>query len=719
MLKSNWEIIKGNLFTYFNLVFLIITIILLSVGSYRDLTFLPVIIANTLTGIIQELRSKRTLEKLTILNAPRVKVFRDGKWQEVRTEEILVGEKIRLKAGDQIPADAKVMEGELMVNEALLTGETDEISKKEGDKLMSGSFVVSGEAEIKATKVGLESYAGKLTLKAKAIKTGEQSEILRSLNKIMTILGIVIVPLGVAMVSEQVFLKGEGLQESVRAMVAAILGMIPEGLFLLATATLAISVMRLAKQEVLVHEMKCIETLARVDVLCVDKTGTITEDKMEVEEVLENVEGGSTILSEFIKAQKADNATMKALKEWRRLGGNLRNAPRGVKYHEALVEKVYGFSSKYKYSAVDFGGEKYVLGAPELVLGKGFSKHQKQIEEYSKKGYRVLVLGRYEGVLGGELDGKVEMVALAILTNRVRSTAKDTFRYFVEQGVEVKVISGDNPVTVSEVAKKAGIVNADKYIDLTGVTGKKLVEAAQEYTVFGRVTPEQKRKLIKALQKAGHTVAMTGDGVNDVLALKDADCSVAMASGAQAAVQVAQLVLLDSDFARMPEVVKEGRRVVNNLERSGSLFLVKNIFSLTMAVLVIILTAKYPLVPNQLTLVTTWTIGIPSFLLAQMPNHRLIKGDFISNIMKRAFWGALADVMVVGVIALVGRGMGLEFLQVGTCCAIGMAIVGMIYLYIIAKPLDVWKRVVIVGCVAGLVASIIFMPNAWNLVVPW
>lgn len=735
--KSDLEIIRDNTFTYFNLIFVVLAVILLMVGSPRDLTFLPVVIANTVIGIVQEIRSKRALEKLKVMSAPKAKVIREGRKETILVEEIVLGDIIRFKAGDQIPVDAKVIDGELSVNEALLTGEADEIMKREGAELMSGSFVVSGEGIAEATRVGAEAYVAQLTLQAKAMKGGEQSEILRSLNRIVTILGIIIVPVGIVMVSEQL-LKGAGIQDSVRSMVAAVVGMIPEGLFLLASATLAISVVRLARKEVLVHEMRCIETLARVDVLCVDKTGTITEDKMEVVEVLENVEGGSAILGRFVGAQRADNATMKALKAYKYfdpqspsspgVASRLRNATQETGdqnaqsvsvLHSAKSLRVYGFSSKYKYSAVDFEEGAFVLGAPELILRGGFEQYRERVEKYSRKGYRVLVLGRYEGKLGEELTGAVEVVAMVVLKNRIRKTAAETFRYFAEQGVEVKVISGDSPLTVSEVAREAGILGAEKYVDLTGVSGKELVQAAKKYTVFGRVTPEQKRRLVKALQEAGHTVAMTGDGVNDVLALKDADCSVAMASGAQAATQVAQLVLLDSDFSRMPEVVREGRRVVNNLERSGSLFLVKNIFSLTMAVLAIILAVRYPLVPNQLTLVTMWTIGVPSFFLAQMPNHRLIKGKFIDNIMGRAFWGAMADVVVVGVIMIVGKWMGLSSLQVGTMCAMGMAAVGFVYMYIIARPMDFWKRVVVFGCLAGFGLSVILVPGLWNLVAWW
>lgn len=693
--KSTWEIIRDNVFTYFNLVFFVIAVILVLVGSYRDLTFLPVILANTLTGIIQELRAKRVLDKINLLNAPKARVVRDGKTREVLTEDLVLGDVIKLGAGDQIPADARVLDGEAMVNEALLTGEADEIKKVRGDELMSGSFLVSGECYAKLERVGVDSYASQLTLQAKAIKGGEQSEILRSLNKIVKVIGFIIIPIGLIMVAEQVFWKGAGIQEAVRAAVAAVIGMIPEGLFLLATATLTISTVRLATNKVLVHDMKCIETLARTDVLCVDKTGTITENQISMKEVVELEPGAKEILGRFVTAQHKDNITMEALKKY--FG----------KVKGAKAEQVVGFSSKYKYSAVVIGGQGYVLGAPELGDVKG----------YGEGGDRVLMFGRYDGELGGELTGKVEPIAVVLLTNKIRETAPATFRYFAEQGVAIKVISGDNPETVSAIAQQAQILHADKYVDASTLKTKSEIEAAvRRYTVFGRVTPEQKRKFVRALQKAGHTVAMTGDGVNDVLALKDADCGVAMASGSEAAAQAAQLVLLDSDFARMPQVVREGRRVVNNLERSGSLFLVKNIFSLVTATLSILFAVRYPLTPNQISLVTMWTIGVPSFFLAQMPNERLIKGKFINNIVRPALVGGIMDVVLVLMVVVIGHAVGLEPAQLGTYCAMVMAAVGMVYLYVIAQPLDWRKKVVLGGCLVGFVLCVLLMPTLWGLV---
>ena len=718
--KTAWEIIKDNTFTYFNLVFLIIAIILVLVGSYRDLTFLPIIILNTLTGIIQGLKAKKVLDELTMLNAPKARVVR-GSAKNVETEEIVEvpveelenGETVVFRAGDQISADAEVLSGELAVNEALLTGEADEVAKTQGDELLSGSFVVSGECRAKLVRVGEESYIAKLTAQAKQMKGGEQSEMIRSLNQIVKVAGVAIIPIGLLLFLQQFLSHGLGVQESVRAAVAAVLGMIPEGLFLLATATLVLSVMRLARSEVLVHDMKCIETLARVDVLCVDKTGTITDDKMTVKEVVgwsgrkwgedEEMVGW---LVEVVASQKADNATMAALKDWVK-----RKKLKRTKRSESV--EVMGFSSQYKYSGVKFAEKTYILGAPELVLREEYAKYQEKIEEYAKQGLRVVVFGEYDGEIGEALTSDFHLKGLVVLANHVRETAPATFRYFKEQGVEVKVISGDSPLTVAEVAAQAGIEG--KAVDASTLKGRALVTAASEYTIFGRVTPDQKRGIIRTLQETGRTVAMTGDGVNDVLALKDADCSVAMASGSQAAMQVSQLVLLDSDFARMPMIVREGRRVVNNLERSGSLFLVKNIFSVVVAVLAILFGVRYPLVPSQLSLVTMFTIGIPSFFLAQAPNEALIRGKFIVNVLRRAAIGAMADIVVVAMIVLVGQIVGWPSELVSSICAMAMGAVGLIYLLWISWPLDRYKRIIWWVCAIGFVLSATFMSNLWGL----
>ncbi|MBR3177856.1 HAD-IC family P-type ATPase [Candidatus Saccharibacteria bacterium] len=689
--KTTGQIIRDNTFTYFNAVFLVLAVILFSVGAYRSMTFIPVIVANTLIGIIQELRSKKVLEKLTITSARDATAIRNGKEQKVPVHELVLDDVVIFRAGNEIPADAEVIDGVVSVNESLLTGEADEVQKKKGGELLSGSFIISGECVARLIRVGADSYASKLTLQAKAIKTGEQSEIIKSLNKLVKIAGIAIIPVGLLLFSRQFFLNHQELLPSIQGAAAAVIGMIPEGLFLLASVALAISAMRLAHNKVLVHEMKCIETLARVDVLCVDKTGTITSPDMSVSEVI-YLKEAEPELACLVGSLSADTTTMEALKKY-------------FKKSEKKATKIFGFSSEYKYSAAKIGEKNFVLGAPEFILRNDYDQYRKELEKYTKKGFRVLVFAEYEGELDGKaLEKSAEPLAIIALMNPVRKTAKKTFHYFAEQGVNIKVISGDNPLTVAEVARQAGIENASRCVDARNLkTDEDYEKAVAEYTVFGRVLPEQKRKLIRALQTQGHTVAMTGDGVNDVLALKDADCSIAMASGSDAAVSAAQLVLLESDFSKMPGVVKEGRRVVNNLERSGSLFIVKNIFSFTAAVLAICLGFRYPLYPAQVSMVTMWVIGVPSFFLSQMPNTDLIKGRFITNILRKAVPGGLANVAVVLLTFLACHLFDVPDEQIFTACTLAFAIVGMIYLYTVCRPFDLYRRIVWLGSLAGLV----------------
>ena len=707
--KSVQEIVRSNVFTYFNFVFLIITIILICVQSWRDITFLPLIIANTCIGIFQEIRAKAVLDKLTMLNAPTARVIRDGKEIEIPAEKLVQNDVVVFRAGNQIPADATILTGDVAVNEALLTGEADEIRKGKDGELMSGSFIVSGECTAQLTKVGAASYISQLTLQAKKLKNKEQSEIIRALNKIVTIAGFLIIPIGGVLFYQGYFMNGLDVRASVQGAVASVLGMIPEGLFLLSSIALAVSSMKLAQKKVLLHDMKSIETLARVNVLCVDKTGTITENTMAVSdyEPLDNLKKSELngILSDFVGAQAADNATMGALKAYF-------SEPDGRK-----IKSVSGFTSQYKYSGVNFEDETYVLGAPEFVLGKDYEKYQEKIEGYSHKGYRVLIFGTYDGIVEGKkLDHKFEPVGLVMLSNPIRPNAVETFQFFNKQGVAIKVISGDNPVTVSEVAQKAKIKGAEKYVDASTLqTDESIAHAVREYTVFGRVTPEQKRKFIKAMQRDGKTVAMTGDGVNDVLALRDADCSVAMASGSEAAAQAAQLVLLESDFARMPDVVAEGRQVVNNLERSGSLFLVKNVFSLICSLLVMMFAITYPLIPAQISLISAFTIGIPGFLLSQAPNHDLIRGSFVSNILKRATPGGLTDVVLVAAMVILGTIFGLPSTDVSTACAVLIAVVGLAMVWEASKPIDWYKKTCFIACLVGLIFCYIFLNDFFGM----
>ena len=710
--KTVREIIAGNVFTYFNLVFTVIAVLLILVGSFRDLTFYGIVIANTLIGILQELRSKRTLDKLQVLNAPKAVAVRNGKECTLPAEQLVQDDIVIFGAGNQICADARVVEGEVQVNESLITGESDEITKKAGDSLLSGSFVVSGRCRAQLEKVGADSYVSKLTLAAKASKKGEQSEMIRALDKLVKIVGILIIPIGLVLFSQQYFFAHESLRVSVTSMVAAIIGMIPEGLYLLASVALVVSVIRLARKKVLVHDMKCIETLARVDVLCVDKTGTITENRMEVArtEELPGYDGSSMpplekLIGSFAAGMTSDNATMKALKAFYR-------STTGKK-----PDRITSFSSATKYSSATFGDTCYVLGAPEFVLREDYDTYREQIETFSAQGYRALVFGIYDGAADGKaLTEKVTPLGLVLLTNPIRKEAPETFRYFAEQGVAIKVISGDNPVTVSEVAKAAGIQNADQYIDAATLqTPTEIERAVKKYTVFGRVTPNQKRQFVAALKKAGHTVAMTGDGVNDVLALKDADCSVAMASGSDAAAQASQLVLLESNFSCMPSVVLEGRRVVNNIERSASLFLVKNIFSFLMSIFSMVFMITYPIEPSQISLINMFTIGTPAFFLALEPNHNIIKGRFLPNVLVKALPAGLTDFFVIAAFVIFCSTFDIPQQYVSTACTLILAVVGLMILFKISQPMDKFRLTIFIAMVVGLIGTSIFLNDLFAL----
>lgn len=710
--KTVPEIIKSNLFTYFNLVFAVLAALLILAGSFRNLTFLPVILANLFIGIIQEIRAKNTLDKLSVLNAPKALVVREGRQFSIPAEELVLDDIVIFKAGNQICADAIVVDGEVSVNESLLTGESDEISKKPGDELMSGSFIVSGECYARLDKVGEDSYISKLTLEAKAMNSEEQSEMIRVLDKLVGVVGILIIPIGLLLFGQQFFFSGASFSKSITSMVAAVIGMIPEGLYLLASVALVVSVMRLASKKVLVHDMKCIETLARVNVLCVDKTGTITENTMEVngEIPMDGYDSQSMaplkqIISDFASAMSSDNITMKAMKDYF-------NKPSGRK-----AVSVSPFSSQFKYSGAAFEDGSYVLGAPEFVLREDYDNYREQIEQYSSEGYRVLVFGIYDGVIDGKaLTGKVTPLGLVFLSNPIRKEAPETFKYFENQGVEIKVISGDNPVTVSQVALQAGIANADNYIDAsTLITDEAIEDAVLRYTVFGRVTPDQKRKFVRALKKAGRTVAMTGDGVNDVLALKDADCSVAMASGSDAAAQASQLVLLDSNFACMPSVVMEGRRVVNNIERSASLFLVKNIFSFLLSLFSVCFMINYPLEPSQISLISMFTIGVPAFFLALQPNKNIIQGHFLSNVLIKALPAGITDFLVVGALVVFGQVFEVGETDISTACTMLLAIVGFVILYNISKPMNALRWCVWGGCIVGLLGCSIYLGDLFAM----
>ena len=710
--KTTKEIIHENVYTYFNLIFAVLAVLLCIAGSFRDLTFLPVIIANTLIGIIQEVRAKQVLDKLSMLNAPRSAVVRDGKKKIVDSEELVLDDIVIFKAGSQVCADAEVCAGEVQVNESLLTGESDEITKRRGDKLMSGSFIVSGQCHARLDKVGEDSYIAKLTLQAKEMQEGEQSEMIRSLDKLVKYVGVAIIPIGIILFCQSFFFQNDGFRSSVAAMVAAVIGMIPEGLYLLASVALAVSSVRLAQKKVLLHDMKCIETLARVDVLCVDKTGTITENTMKVQDVIETdeydgrtMEPLSMLIGDFAAAMTPDNITMAAIKEYFKQGTGKR-----------AVSKT-GFSSASKYSSVTFSDAAYVLGAPEFVLKEDYAERADTITELASDGTRVLVFGTYDGIPDGKpLARPVTPLGYILLANPIRDAAKETFQYFAEQGVEVKVISGDNPVTVSKVAAQAGIENAEHYVDASTLhTPEEMKKAVLGNTVFGRVTPNQKRQFVQILKDAGHTVAMTGDGVNDILALKDADCSIAMASGSEAAAQASQLVLLESDFSCMPQVVLEGRRVVNNIQRSASLFLVKNIFSFLLSLISFVFMFSYPLEPSQISLISMFTIGIPAFFLAMEPNKNIIKGHFLTNVFLKALPAAITDAVAVGALVIFGRTFGVNSTDISTAATMLLAIVGFMILYKISAPMNKIRAGILGGCILGLLFCSIYLNDLFAI----
>ncbi len=736
--KTVGQIVKSNLLTYFNLIFLILTVLLCIVGSFRNLTFLPVIIGNTVIGIFQELRAKKTLDKMSMLNAPHSIVVRDGEQQQIQSEELVKDDIIILSAGNQICADATVLSGSISVNEALLTGESDEIKKKSGDRLMSGSFVVSGQCYAKLDKVGNESYISQLTAQAKAMGDGEQSEMIRYINKLVKWVGIIIIPVGIILFCQAYIMNGETFKKSVVSMVAAVLGMIPEGLYLLTTVALALSTIRLAKKQVLLHDMKSIETLARVDVLCVDKTGTITEPGMQVTELVISGRCGDAemdkrafahLLADYSAVIEDNNATMEAIRAY--------VAKNEIEKGSRTLLKTQPFTSANKYSKVSFVEGDYMLGAPEFIMKDRYGDISEEIEEYQSKGYRVLLMAEQSGSsamadtenaadtdksgqqtpgVKGAADmassraGMVSPIGYIVLSNPIRENAESTFTYFKEQGVAIKVISGDNPATVSEVAKRAGIDGAENYVDASTLASEKdITEAVDKYTVFGRVTPKQKQLIVRALQKQKHTVAMTGDGVNDILAMKDADCSIAMASGSEAAAQAAQTVLLDSDFGRMPYVVFEGRQVVNNIQRSASLFLVKNIFSLLMAIFSAVFAITYPLEPSQISLISMFTIGLPGFLLALEPNRNRIEGNFMANVMLKALPAGLTDVLSVGALVICGQVFNLPSEDIATAGTMLLAVVGFMIIIKISHPFNKMKYGVLIINIVGLLFCGLFL----------
>lgn len=713
--KSEGQIIKENVLTFFNLIFLVLALCLCLVGSFKNLMFLLVAAANTVVGSFQEIRAKRAVDKLTLVAAGTAKAIRSGQRISVRTDQLVRDDIVEFAAGDQICADAVVRDGQLQVNESLLTGEADAILKNPGDTLKSGSFVISGRARVQLTHVGSESYAAKLAAEARRNVRSTKSEMMLSLTKLITVVGIALIPLGIILFLRHFLsvFQGLPLRDSVESTVSALIGMIPEGLYLLTSVAIAASCLKLSRKRVLVQDMNCIETLAHVDVLCVDKTGTITEPTMEVTDVYPlNSERFSyddieKILAAFYHGEEPDNETARAMGQ--QFAGE--TTWRAVKR--------MAFSSSTKWSGADFGENgRYVVGAPEFIMGDRYDSIRSEAEPWSERGCRVLLLAAYDTAFddGPLQSAHVAPIALVFLSNLLRPDAQETFRYFASQGVSVRVISGDNPITVAQVAARAGIENADRYVDATTLsTEQDFEEAVKYYTVFGRVTPEQKRYLVRAFQKQGHTVAMTGDGVNDVLALKDANCGIAMASGSQAASQVAQIVLLNSQFSAMPAIVAEGRRVINNIQRAASLFLVKNIFSFALTLLLLFIDMPYPLLPIQLSLISTFTIGIPSFFLALEPNYARVEGKFMRNVIRRAMPGGLTNLTIVLLAGVFTSTFGLSNEQFNTICVWVMSAVGLVTLYHVSVPFTRLRLAVLAAMTAAMLFSLLVIPAFFDL----
>lgn len=718
--KSIKRIFFDNIVTLFNILNIILGIAVLYVGSYKNMLFLGVMFFNTAIGIFQEIRAKRTIDRLSIVSATKATVIRNGEKCRLKVDDIVRDDIIEFTQGNQIPVDCVVISGECDVNESLLTGESDAIHKEAGSMMLSGSFLVSGRCYARAEHVGSENYASKISAEAKYIKK-VNSEIMFTLNKIIKILTFIILPLALILFFKQYYVFEDISHETVYTLfgsidshladvvvntVASVIGMIPEGLVLLTSTVLAVSVIRLARHKVLVQELYCIETLARVDVLCLDKTGTITEGCMEVADYvtygkLSDKELLSDIMCGLVNALDDTNATFLALKE---------------KFHSTSVmkaDKVVPFASERKWSGAHFeNAGTYIMGAAEFILEEVPYDLKKMLDSYSRN-YRSIVIAHSKHKFrGNELPYEIEIIGIVLLNDKIRAEAPKTLRYFADQNVTVKVISGDNPITVSDVARRAHVKNYDQYIDATTLkTDADIENAIENYTVFGRVTPAQKKKFVVALKNQGHTVAMTGDGVNDVLALKEADCSIAMAAGSDAARSVSQLVLLDSNFASMPKVVAEGRRSINNIQRSSILFIVKTIFSTILAFLFLFINVKYPFQPIQLTLVNAFTIGIPSFILALEPNKDRIRGRFFYNIMKNSIPAGLTTVIGVILCIIAMNVFSLSYDQYSTVTVCLTAAIAFMILFRVSIPFNKLRIVLFVVMVSGFSVGVLCFRN--------
>ena len=694
--KSIRDIIISNSFTLFNIINILLALLLVIVGSYKNTLFIFIIIINSLISIIQEVRSKRELDKLKVIASNSVLVLRDGIEEEIHINDIVLDDIIIFNNGNQVVVDSIVVDGEVEVNESFITGEAKTIYKKKGDKLLSGSFIVSGRCLAEVEHVGLDNYVAKISSNTKYSKP-VSSEIMRSLNRIVSTISFIIVPVGILLFSSQ-YSASNNFNEAITSTVAGIIGMIPEGLVLLTSTVLAVSVIKLSKKKVLVQDLYCIEMLARVDVACLDKTGTITEGKLEVvRDISFNNRDISYIISNINEASIDSNPTALALLD------------KYGKSNDKKVEEVIPFSSSRKYSGVKFSDITYVVGAPEFILKDNYKKYEKIISPYLEN-YRVLMVGEYKKNI---IDTK--LVGLILIQDKIRESAPSTIEYFKEQKVDLKIISGDDARSVLGIAKRAGFSDDTLAINATVLeTDQDILEAVSKYSVFGRVTPDQKRKFILALQKLGHSVLMGGDGVNDVLALKEADASVAMNSGADAAKNVSQLILLDSDFSSIPDIVAEGRRTINNIERSASLFIVKTIYTFLLVFLFINTKSRYPFIPIQLSLLSTLTIGIPSFVLALEFNNNIVKRGFLLNVIKKALPTSILIVFNILIIYLLGMLFSISSNEVSTMCVIISVFIGFMHLYNICNKNNIIHRLLIVVLVLVFLISYIFFKEFFS-----
>lgn len=684
--KSYKQILLTNTITFFNILNIALLAMVLFVGSYKNTLFIFVIIINTAAGIYQEIKAKKTLDKLSILTTSKVDVVRDNELLTIPVEQIVIDDLIVLLPGYQIPADAIVIEGQLEVNEALLTGESDAVVKLKEDDLFSGSFVTSGKALCKVVHVGNDNYMQQITKEAKEFKK-HNSELNRCLDKILKTISIVILPLGTLLFLKQFYIGALPFQEAILNTVAAILGMIPEGLVLLTSVALTLSVLRLAKQKTLVQELYCIETLARVDTLCLDKTGTITEGRMEVSKVEKLHEQDiHEIVGNLLYCLEDSNVTSKALEEY------------FDKMNSFTPHFIIPFSSERKYSGVSFKERgTYYIGAYEFLFPAGNERLEEKCYDYAKNGYRILLLAHSNEIKTDyTLPSSLMSLAILLLTDVIRKEAKETLEYFAHQGVNCVVISGDDPLTVSSIAKRAGLQNAHHFINATTLESHEdILQALSKYRVFGRVTPKQKKEMVLCLKEMGHTVAMTGDGVNDVLAFKEADVSIAMASGSDAAKHAANLVLLDNNFDAMPHIVNEGRRVINNISMSASMFLIKTIFSAIIAATTILFGSAYPFEPIQLSIISGCGVGIPTFFLTYESNFQKVEGSFLKRVFKNAFPSAFTIGIGATVIMVIGTGLGMHKDMLSTICVLFTGWNYMLALKKIYSPLTTYRKIVI------------------------